>query len=343
MRSSRVTVVIPVHNGERFVGQAIESVLAQSFTDFELLVINDGSTDGSAGVIESYRDARIRPIHLERNIGLAGVRNRGLDEARGELLAWLDADDASLPTRLEAQVRLLDAHPDVAMCGTWVRTLGMPVEREWRYPVDPAVLRCKLLFTNPFATSSVMLRRDLVTRHGWRFDAAFPPAEDYQLWERITREYPARNVPEVLTIYRLHAAQTSSASALQQRMAAWEVQEGLLAQLGLTPDEDEKALHLSIGYFWGFDGTEAALRRTGEWLEKLQAANATTHAFPEPAFSRVLAERWMAACLAAARHGLLAWRAFRRSPLSRSSTLPAGKRYRLLARAILHMPADVGA
>jgi hypothetical protein len=343
MTSPRVTVVIPVHNGERFVGQAIESVLAQSFSDFELLVINDGSTDGSAAIIQSYRDPRIRLIHLERNVGLAGVRNRGLKEARGELLAWLDADDVSLPTRLHAQVRLLDRHRDVAMCGTWVRTLGMPVEREWHYPVDPAVIRCQLLFTNPFATSSVMLRRRLVTQHGWRFDAGFPPAEDYQLWERITRRYPACNIPEVLTVYRLHAAQTSTATARQQRLAAWRVQEHLLARLGVTAGEDEKALHLSIGFFWGFDGTEAALRRAGEWLEKLQAANAVTQAFPEPAFSRVLAERWMAACLAAARGGLLAWRAFRRSPLSRSSTLPRGKRYRLLVRAMLHKSVDAGA
>jgi hypothetical protein len=116
-----------------------------------------------------------------------------------------------------------------------------------------------------------------------------------------------------------------------------------LARLDVAAGADERALHLSLGFFWAFDGTEDTLRQAGEWLEKLQAANAVTHAFPEPAFSQVLAERWMAACMAAARRGLVAWRAYRRSPLSRSSTLPPGRRYRLLVRAMLRLPADAGA
>jgi glycosyltransferase involved in cell wall biosynthesis len=333
----RVTVVIPVFNAERYLRDAMDSILAQTFTDFELLVIDDGSTDRSAEVARSYEDGRVRVLASPVNAGLAAVRNRGIEEARGELLAWLDADDVSLPTRLAEQVRAMDDEPALALCGTWVRTLGGAREDEWRYPTDPDFLRCRLLFDGPFATSSMMMRRSALERLAVRFDAEFPPAEDYEVWERLSREYPLRNLPVVLTRYRVHANQTSMLKAAQHRAAIWRVQHRMLAGLGIAADPREQQLHLDIGFGWRFEGSRASVAAAQAWLEKLAAANGRLARFPEPAFQRVLAERWLAVCQSAAAQGLFAWRTFWSSPLSAHARLSTGGRHRFLVKSLFRL------
>jgi glycosyltransferase involved in cell wall biosynthesis len=149
---------MPVYNGEQFVGAAVDSILNQTFKDFELIIINDGSSDESAQVIESYRDPRIVYLCNSENTGLANVRNKGLDVAKGEYIAWLDCDDISLPRRLAKQVSLLEASPRIGLCGTWVRTIDGAKEDVWEYPTDPEFLRARMLFDDPLATSSIMMR-----------------------------------------------------------------------------------------------------------------------------------------------------------------------------------------
>ncbi|MEL4306297.1 glycosyltransferase family 2 protein [Methanococcoides sp. LMO-2] len=161
MKDFKVSVIMPVYNAEKYLKDAIESILNQSFKNFELLIINDGSNDKSKAIIESHNDSRIRLLNNEENSGLAKVRNKGIYEAKGEYIAWLDADDISHPLRLEKQVKLLDSHPDVGICGTWVKTIGTKVTHKWRYPTNPNFIRGRMLFDDPLATSSVMLRKKL--------------------------------------------------------------------------------------------------------------------------------------------------------------------------------------
>jgi glycosyltransferase involved in cell wall biosynthesis len=333
----RVSVVMPVYNGERYLREAMDSILTQTFTGFELLVIDDGSTDGSAGIVRSYSDSRIRLVANPTNEGLAAVRNRGIDESRGELLAWLDADDISLPTRLAEQVQALDGDPALALCGTWVRTLGSAGEEEWRYPTDSSFLRCRLLFDGPFATSSVMLRRSVLMREGLRFDAEFPPAEDYEVWERLSRVHRVCNLPQVLVRYRVHQQQTSLLKSEQQRSAIWKVQDRMLKRLGITAGAREKSLHLDIGFGWRFEGSRDSVLAAKSWLERLASANATTSAFPEPAFQQVLAERWLGVCQSATAEGMFAWRTFWSSELAATARLSISARCRFLLKCILRL------
>lgn len=205
----KVSVIMPVYNGEKYIEQAIDSVLSQSFRDFELIVVDDGSTDRSAEIVGSYRDTRVRYVTNPCNLGLAAARNRGIEVSNGEYLAWLDCDDISLPNRLLKQVALLDEYPNIGLCGTWVRTLGLESEQVWQYPTNPSFVRSRMLFDDPLATSAAMVRRDCLSAEDLRFDARFPLAEDYDLWERVSRTNGVCNIAEVLTVYRIHPNQIS--------------------------------------------------------------------------------------------------------------------------------------
>lgn len=326
----KVSVLMPVYNGEKYIGQAIDSVLSQSFSDFELVVIDDGSTDKSAGIVASYSDKRIRYVANPTNLGLAGARNRAIEVSHGDYLAWLDCDDISLPDRLLKQVALLDEHTDIGLCGTWVRTLGLESEQLWRYPSDPGFTRARMLFDDPIATSATMVRRSCLAAKDLRFDTRFPPAEDYELWERISRTNGICNIAEALTVYRIHPTQITKIKREQQRKSVWEIQLRLLEQLQINPSEEEKLLHLEIGVGWCFSSDKMRLSFTEDWLNKLASANEKTEVFPPERFRDVLEQRWFLANLGTVRGGAVSWTRYGQSGLA----IAGASRFRRLARIL---------
>ena len=199
-----VSVVLPVYNGAADVQRAVQTILEQSWSDFELIIINDGSKDASAEVLEGLRDARIRLYHQD-NRGLAATLNRGIGLARGRYIARQDHDDLSLPDRLARQVAYLEAHPDCVLLGTAaeIRVGDVPDGRAHQHPTDHGALVFELLFNNPFVHSSVMMRKDAVQRAGgYSEDPKRQPPEDYELWSRLARQGRVANLAEQLLIYR---------------------------------------------------------------------------------------------------------------------------------------------
>lgn len=193
-----------VYNGEKYLAQAIESILVQTFGDFELIIINDGSTDGTAGILARYErtDHRIR-VYTQANQGITASRNRGCRLAKGKYIATLDADDVSLPERLASQVDYLEAHPQIGILGSWVETIdqhGVP-EGQLSMPQTSGLISWHLLFGNIVAHSSVMMRRDIVERLGF-YTADVPLAEDYDLWARAAAITQIAILPKVLVQYR---------------------------------------------------------------------------------------------------------------------------------------------
>lgn len=336
MKLPKVSVVMPVYNGEAYLRQAIDSILAQTFVDFELVLINDGSTDASVSIIESYRDPRIRLYNNTQNSGLAAVRNRGIRESQGQYIAWLDCDDISLPERLMKQVDLLDGKPHIGLCGTWVKAIGDAKDNIWKYPTDPDFVRARMLFDDPLATSSVMMRAACVRERGLQFDLDYPPAEDYELWERISRDWGVTNIPEVLTLYRIHSTQTSVMKAKKQKDSVWAIQNHLISQLGINATDDEMRLHLDLGVGWHFLPDLERVRSSEQWLLKIERANRSRKIFPENALRRVLAERWLFAISAAAQIGLKAWALYHRSELSRWANRRLWKSARLFLKCVHH-------
>lgn len=332
----KVSVLMPVYNGEDFIAQAISSVLSQSFRDFELVVIDDGSVDKSAEIVASYDDKRVRYFSNSINLGLSSTRNRAIELSSGEYLAWLDCDDISLPDRLLKQVAFLDENRNVGLCGTWVKTIGVSPEQVWRYPFDSDFVRGRMLFDDPVATSSAMVRRFCLESSELYFDKRFPPAEDYDLWERISSSNIVCNIPKILTLYRMHPNQISKIKSEQQKVAVWAIQSRLLRQLGIEPTEDEKALHLDVGVGWRFLADKDRLEFTEKWLVKLEEANSLLQVFPREGFRRVLAERWYLANFAAVRSGQTSWRRYGESELSVWEHLRFRRQVRLFLGSLCH-------
>jgi len=197
-----VSVVVRVYNAERHLREAVESVLAQTFADFELLAIDDGSNDASVAILESYGDPRIR-IVSQPNGGKIAAAQRGLAEARGRYVAILDADDRSAPERIARQVAYLEMHPDVVMVGS---ALGIIDERGARigvrrYPGDDAAIRKAIAVYNPFGHSTLVYRRD-AARGAGGYDPRFV-LEDWDLSLRLMRAGRVANLPDVLAEYRV--------------------------------------------------------------------------------------------------------------------------------------------
>jgi cellulose synthase/poly-beta-1,6-N-acetylglucosamine synthase-like glycosyltransferase len=199
-----VSVVLPIFNGAPYLPQAIESILTQSYTDFELIAIDDGSVDDSLRIVRQYGDERIRVIS-QANKGLPATLNRGIGLARGHYIGRQDQDDVAFPERLGRQVAFLDEHPACGLVGTWAEIWrgDARTDRAHTHPIDDADLRIGLLFNNPFVHSSVMIRKTALDKVGpYTVDPGRQPPEDYELWSRISREFEIANIPKVLHAYR---------------------------------------------------------------------------------------------------------------------------------------------
>jgi glycosyltransferase involved in cell wall biosynthesis len=208
MTAPRVTVLMSVYNGAAFLASSVESILAQTFRDLELLVVDDGSTDGSAGILDRYRsDPRLTVVANERNLGLTRSLNVGLRAARGELVARQDADDLSHPQRLARQVAFLDAHPDVALVGT--QATGLRSLHAWPKCTGSLSIRWQLMFDSPFLHTAVMFRRGIVWGELGGYDESFRTNQDYELWTRLAAHHELRNLREALVIPRTPAASVS--------------------------------------------------------------------------------------------------------------------------------------
>ncbi|MBS1227021.1 MAG: glycosyl transferase [Proteobacteria bacterium] len=199
-----ISVILPVYNGAEDVAKSIQTVLTQTFSDFELIVIDDGSKDNSSEVLGEINDPRLR-LYRQENIGLAATLNRGIGLARGRYIARQDQDDLSMPTRFAEQFEYMEAHPDCALLGTraeiWVGDKRS--DRNHDHPTVNAALRFELLFNNPFVHSSVMLRKDALDAvGGYSTDKTRQPPEDYELWSRLARGYEVANLSERLLAYR---------------------------------------------------------------------------------------------------------------------------------------------
>lgn len=239
--SPLVTILMPVYNGAPFLRTAIESMLAQTFTNFEFLIIDDGSTDSSVAIVESYADSRIRLVKNERNLRLVATLNRGLELARGELVARMDCDDISLPNRLAAQVDFMDTHPEVAALGTAIRFMDSQgtLQTVWRPPQEHVSICWALLFGSALPHPTVMMRKDVIRRMGayssrgnvacekyggqdyelWQRLAQSDRVnqetdcnresefgtEDYQLWQKMAHSNRLANLPQVFLHYRVHS------------------------------------------------------------------------------------------------------------------------------------------
>ena len=242
-----ISVVMPVFNAERFLDDSISSVLSQSHVNFEFLIINDGSNDGSLVILKKYAelDKRIKLISRE-NKGLIASLNEGICLARGQWIARMDADDICLPNRFKHQLNFINAN-SLDMCGAWANKIGSEVGK-MKLPIEHKDLVVQLLFRCPFIHPSIMCRADVIKNI--KYQDRFKYAEDYQLWtEIVNRGFRVGNIPEYLLLYRAHPNQVSSLNLNDQKSISNEISKKYLVSfLGANNLSAEEFKHFIENY-----------------------------------------------------------------------------------------------
>lgn len=237
MSEPMISVVMPVYNREQYLKESIESILNQTFTDFEFIIIDDQSTDSSWQIIQKYadKDSRIVAVKNIREKGCWSARNFGWDLAKGKYMAIMDSDDISLPGRLQTQFNFMEQNPDIDICGTWIRNFGLDTT-VMSLPLSHQEIRDTLFFSNSIIQPSVIMK--LSSNTSTRYQNVTD--EDYELWCRKIDTLKFANIPEVLLLYRRHLTQTDEK---KQNDAANITRLRNVQKIGVILSEEEKKIY----------------------------------------------------------------------------------------------------
>lgn len=300
LNNPKITIVMPVYNGSKYLDAGINSVLNQTFTNFELILIDDASADNSIEIINSYQDQdpRIKLIKNNINLGIPKSRNKCLEAALGEYVAFLDCDDYAYPSRLSEQLEFMENNPDFGMVGAWVSLMdenGNLTGQVWRYLEPEERIPCRLLFQNYFATSSVFVRKsalDAVKINGNFFKPDYVNAQDYDLWVRISRKFKVWNLQKILMQYRVHSNSASRKSTNLVDKFVDKIVTEQINNLGIQPTHEELVLHRQLGAYnpENIDTSIDYTKNVATWLTKLRNANHKIGLYDEHHFNQVLAD-----------------------------------------------------
>ncbi|MET4080993.1 glycosyltransferase involved in cell wall biosynthesis [Pedobacter sp. UYP30] len=284
-----ITVLMAVLNGEKYIGKAIESVLSQSFTDFELLIINDGSTDRTVEVVEKFVDPRIRLIDNVKNKGLFFTRNYGVKEAKGKYIAILDSDDVATCNRLEIQVAFMISNPNIALCGSQASFIN---ENGVKTGVSDYIvgndLAHHLVIHNIFINSTLMIKKSAIEEVGGYHDRS--PAEDYDLSFRISLKYKVANLNDVFVHYREHGNNISKLQTEKLDYAEINIIKDIFAVLNIPENEKLVRVHHDLVRF----KTESTdTKEILNLLEILKHGNDLSNIYPSNVFNKMLMVKWL--------------------------------------------------
>jgi len=201
-----ISVLLAVYNGELYIKEAIDSILSQTFSNFEFIIVNDGSTDSTVKIIKGYKDSRIVYIDNATNKGLIYSLNRGLSSCRGKYVARMDGDDIALPKRLQIQYDYMQLHPEVGICGGNVKTYFNDNRKNFviRFPETDKQIRAFSFFQSPFNHPSVIIRKEILLQNNLQYREEFLHSEDYALWIELLRYTQGHNLSDILLHYRIH-------------------------------------------------------------------------------------------------------------------------------------------
>jgi glycosyltransferase involved in cell wall biosynthesis len=278
----KVTVLMSVYNGEKYLKEAIDSIINQTFSDFEFLIIDDGSTDSSVDIIKSYNDHPINLIKNGKNIGISKSLNKGLHFARGKYIAIKDADDITIPYQFEIQVDFMEKNLDVGVCSAWLKTFGEN-RRVWKNPLKHEEIITKMFFSSPIWHPCVMIRKEVLDKSNVGYDESFHVSQDYKLWVDLSNYAKFANIPKILLLYRRHRFQISKLSNNSKL-----IRNIILEKfLGRPLTNSEKNCHETL-FSSEFIHDEHIIKEIEAWVNYLKKINTIKKTYVEPLFSNLL-------------------------------------------------------
>ena len=294
MKQVAVTVLMPVYNGEAFLREAIESILHQTFTDFEFLIINDGSTDRSEEIIKSYSDPRIVYNTNETNIKLIATLNKGLALAQGKYIVRMDADDISMPQRIEKQVAFMEAHTEVVACGTWAQSFG--VENTLiKYEAGHNDIMFKMLYQCHLVHPTIIMRAREVQSFTPQFDPNYAHAEDYDFFVRLGYKFQLANLQEMLLKYRSHTNSVSKEYRSVQLHNSNTIRHNQFNRLGY-PAKLQELIDFETLNHHDYTQVRSSPEEIKVLFEGMVEANRKSHVFVQEFLEKKLSYLWFHYC-----------------------------------------------
>ncbi|UUV19497.1 glycosyltransferase [Fusobacteria bacterium ZRK30] len=298
-----VTVLMPVYNASEFLRETMDSILDQTYEEFEFLIINDGSTDSSVNIIESYEDERIRLVHNTENIGLIKTLNKGIETAHGKYIVRMDADDIAEKNRIETQVNFMENNSDVAVAGSngmmFLSNKPM-IKKPTDFPTRYSEIRCKLLFESPIMHPAVIMRKSVLLEDNYRYRDEYKATEDYGLWMEIAKDHKVVNISQKLLRYRIVSSSITN-QALKRMNDRIKIMKKIyilgLDYLGVEYSEDELDIHAEIALSSTLKHFQYTKRSVEKWLSKLIVVNNSTGRFKSEIFNREIAEQYFRVCV----------------------------------------------
>ncbi|WP_139827968.1 glycosyltransferase family 2 protein [Marivirga sericea] len=287
-----LSIVMPAYNAGAYIKDAIDSVLNQSFRHFELIIINDGSTDETHKIIMSINDERIKYYKNKKNEGLFFTRNRGLSLSEGKYIAMLDSDDIAIQGKFQYQIDFLEKNPDIALLGSSAIIIdenGFETGEVYIQKAPSAAYPSIMLFNNYIIQSSIICKRKIIQKFGYRPE--FPPAEDYDLWVRIAKEYSIYSLQKPLIKYRVHSSSISHTNRDIQINGIKNNYREQLKWLRIDATASEIELHYNIANST-FEGSKDFFKTGRSWLKKIHAQNNKTRIFSSKIFNYILLRMW---------------------------------------------------
>ena len=337
MNTPLFSVVMPAYNAERYVGQAIESVLAQTMPSWELLIVNDCSKDRTLETCQTYQDPRLRIFSTPKNLNASGARNLALDHAKGKFVAFLDSDDMAVPDRLERQLRAFQADPNLGVLGSQVEFFSESIEfqkKSWIYPEQDAEIKAAMLFNCPFLISTMTIRAELLKKlEPPVFFPEFAPCEDYHFGVRLLGLCKFFNDPLPFSRYRLHPCQLNVVDAGPMAEQYRRVHRALLEQLGVDVSDSNVETHQLCARGGALTGEQ--LNVAEEWLEAILEANFKTELIPHAGIRSFLGIKWFKLCKQQPEKNLRLFSRYRQSKLS-SFFLSRRQKIQFFMECLLH-------
>ena len=281
---------MPLYNVGPFLREAMDSLLNQSFTDFEVLAIDDCSTDDTVAVLQTYDDPRIKLIRKEQNSGIVGAMNLGLESVQAPYVVRMDGDDLSTPDRFQKLYDFMESHPEIGVCSSAIQRFGADNE-VWRYQKDPILNRASLIFEHRIGHAASILRSELFFKHGVRYRDDYPYMEDYHLFTELRDLTLCTTLEEPLYHYRIlqhNSTVQNQHTAVARKKAFYGM---VLRELGFEANEQEVDQHYALGVSRLEGHTPSQL---WEWRKRLEAANQNKAVYPTEALSQVFDAKWKA-------------------------------------------------
>jgi glycosyltransferase involved in cell wall biosynthesis len=289
----KVSVVMPVYNKAPYVKEAIDSVLNQTFTDFEFIIIDDGSIDGSQEIILSYNDPKIRFFQNENNIGPGGCSNYAILIAKGEYIIRQDADDIAPSYRLEEQVKFMDANPKIGVSSGHLQCFGSD-DNIWKLPLTDDQIKASFLFTVPICQGASIIRKEVLLKNNIKYgDISNYIGEDRVLWFNLREVTDFGNLDKILLYYRRGKQNIKNDKRFKRDKIRLEIYRLFFFKLNIEVSDEELVLHWFCEQEYNTDINKNSIKSFRQWLNKLKQINNIRHLFPEPFFSNYIENSWI--------------------------------------------------